>query len=168
MQNLEVCGKFQTCRPRRIVTTLLPGVSFYEKDSVLEGSEICRILPSGDSGSAVKTEIGRPDLCFRLPRPAVLLQKIWLCSEVSDFPRTSEMMTSHRGPYQQWRHPRQHPIVVETSKGRCRKPNNDPSLSPPHVESTETASLGTSYRNVKQPNKAAIGNAAVRHQFLSK
>ena len=30
------------------------------------------------------------------------------------------------------------------------KPNNDPSLSPPHVESTATASLRTSYRNVKR------------------
>ena len=32
-----------------------------------------------------KTEITRPDLCFRLPRPAVLLAKIGLCSEVFDF-----------------------------------------------------------------------------------
>lgn len=32
-----------------------------------------------------KTENGRPDPGFTLPRPAVLLSKIWLCSEVSDF-----------------------------------------------------------------------------------
>ena len=32
-----------------------------------------------------KTEIGRPDPGFTLPRPAVLLPKIGLCSEVSDF-----------------------------------------------------------------------------------
>lgn len=40
---------------------------------------------SGVSGSAVKTEIDRPDPCFSLPRPAVLLPKFGLCSEVSDF-----------------------------------------------------------------------------------
>lgn len=38
----------------------------------------------------VKTEIGLPDLGFALRRPAVLLAKNRLCSEVSDFPRTSE------------------------------------------------------------------------------
>lgn len=38
-----------------------------------------------------KTEIGRPDPSFTLPRPAVLLQKNGLCSEVSDFSRTSEI-----------------------------------------------------------------------------
>ena len=32
-----------------------------------------------------KSEIRRPDPCFTLPRPAVLLQKIMLCLEVSDF-----------------------------------------------------------------------------------
>lgn len=51
---------------------------------------------------------------------------------------------------------------IQLSRKRQRavagKPNDDPSLSPPHVESTATASLGTSYRNVKQPNKAIIGN----------
>lgn len=32
-----------------------------------------------------KSETGRPDHCFRLPRPVVMLGKIWLCSAVSDF-----------------------------------------------------------------------------------
>lgn len=36
-----------------------------------------------------KTEIDRADHGFTLPRPAVLLPKIGLCSVVSDFPRTS-------------------------------------------------------------------------------
>lgn len=61
---------------------------------------------------------------------------------------------------------------IQLSRKRQRavvgKPNNDPSLSPPHVESTATVSLGTSYRNAKQPNKATTGNAAVRYQFQSK
>lgn len=52
---------------------------------MLEGSGICRILPEGDSGSAGKTKIRRPDPYFELPRPAVLLQKIRLCSAVFDF-----------------------------------------------------------------------------------
>ena len=50
------------------------------------------------SGSAGKTKIGRPDPCFTLPRPAVLLAKIGLCSEVSDFPRTSEKTRYNRAP----------------------------------------------------------------------
>ena len=37
-----------------------------------------------------KTENGRPDPGFALPRPAVLLPKIRLCSEVSIIPHTSE------------------------------------------------------------------------------
>lgn len=32
-----------------------------------------------------KIKIDRPNPSFALPRPAVLLPKIWLCSEVSDF-----------------------------------------------------------------------------------
>lgn len=86
MLNPEVCGKFLTCQPRQIVTMLLPAVSFHEKGGVLEGSEICRILPTGASGSAVKTEACRPDPCFRPPRPEILLVKIEVCPAVSDFP----------------------------------------------------------------------------------
>lgn len=62
----------------------------------------------------------------------------------------------------------QHPVVAETSKGRCRKPDNDPSLSPPHVEYTATASLRLYYRNVQQPNRATSGNAAGCLQSLTK
>lgn len=47
------------------------------------------------------------------------------------------------------------------------KPNNDPSLSSPHVESATTVSLRKSYRNVHQPNKATIAEARVRPQFPS-
>lgn len=36
------------------MTTFLPAVSLHEKSGVLKDFEICRILPSGDSGSAVK------------------------------------------------------------------------------------------------------------------
>lgn len=61
---------------------------------------------------------------------------------------------------------------IQLSRKRQRavvgKPNNDPSLSPPHVESAATVSLGTSYRNAKQPSKATIGNAAFRLQLPSK
>ena len=61
---------------------------------------------------------------------------------------------------------------IQLSRKRQRavvgKPNNDPSFSPPHVESAATVSLGTSYRNAKQPSKATIGNAAFRLQLPSK
>lgn len=43
-----------------------------------------------------KTEIGRPDPGFTLPRPAVLLAKIGLRSEVSDFSRTSVKLGPHK------------------------------------------------------------------------
>ena len=45
-----------------------------------------------------KTEIGRPDTGFTLPRPAILLQKIRLCSEVLGFPRTSAKHGSTEHP----------------------------------------------------------------------
>lgn len=73
-----------------------------------------------------KTEIGRPDPGFALPRPAVLFPKIGLCSEVSDFSRTSGINASNRELELQWQHPRQHPVVVETPKGRWRKPGQRP------------------------------------------
>lgn len=95
-------------------------------------------------------------------------QKTSCARRFSIFPSTSDMMTPHRVIQQQRRHPRQHPVVAETSKGRCRKPNNDPSLSPPHVDYTATASLRTSYRNFKRLNGTTNGNAAVRPQFLPK
>lgn len=107
-----------------------------------------------------------PVLCFRDMR--FCCRKSGCARRFSIFPRTS----GKRGPSSCFlakiRLPRQHPVVAKTSKGRCRKPDNDPSLSPPHVESAATASLKASYRNVKQPDKATIGNAAVRHQFQSK
>lgn len=113
-----------------------------------------------------KTEIGRPDPSFRLPRPAVLLPKIGLCSEVSNFfPALPENAALHRELKRKSQHPRQLDVVAETSKGHCRKPNNDPSLSSPHVESAMTASLRTFYRHVKQPNKETIGNAVVHPKF---
>lgn len=52
--NPEVCGKIQWCRPHRIATTLLPAVFLRQKGGVLEGSDICRILPAGVSRSAGK------------------------------------------------------------------------------------------------------------------
>ena len=45
-----------------------------------------------------KTEIDRPDPGFTLPRPAVLFPKIRLCSEVSDFSRTSRERSNTERP----------------------------------------------------------------------
>lgn len=124
--NPEVCGKIPTCRAHWIATRLLPAVSLHEKGGVLGGSKICRILPLDVSGSAVKTKIGRPHPCFRLPRPAVLLLKIGLCSAFSDFSQhfRNDGFTSH--------------VLAamaasattsssrETSKGRCRNTEQRP------------------------------------------
>jgi hypothetical protein len=64
---------------------------------VLEGSEICRILPSSDSGSAVKNR----DLSTRpllwASATCDFVAENGVCSEVSDYPRTSEITTPHRG-----------------------------------------------------------------------
>lgn len=113
-----------------------------------------------------KTEISRPDPGFALPRPAVLLPKIELCSEVSDFSphfrntRPCKACSSNISGIRD---------NIQLSRKRQRavagKPNNDPSLSSPHVESATTVSLRTSYRNAKQTNKATIGNAAFRLQL---
>lgn len=97
-----------------------------------------------------KTEITRPDPAFTLPRPAVLLAKIGLCSEVFDF---SPHFRNTR-PYKA----RSNIISgicdnIQLSRKHQRavagKPDNDPSLPPPHVESTATASLRIFYRNIQ-------------------
>ena len=45
-----------------------------------------------------KIKIGRPDPGFAFPRPAVLLSKIRLCSEVSDFSPHFRRTQQHRAP----------------------------------------------------------------------
>lgn len=74
-----------------------------------------------------KTEIDQPDPGFIVPRPAVLLAKIELCSEVSDFfLALPENAALHRELKRKSQHPRQHPVVADTSKGRCRKTEQRP------------------------------------------
>ena len=117
----------------------------------------------------VKPRSGDPGPGFTLSRPAVLLAKIRLRSEVFDFcphfrntrpcKACSSNISSICGNIQ---------LSQKRQRAVVGKPNNDPSLSPPHIESTATASLRISYRNFKQPNKATIDNASVRHQFQSK
>ena len=131
-----------------------------------------RNLPHTSGGRFRKcgeTTIGQPDPGFALPRPTVLLPKIELCSEVSDFSphfrnmrpckACSSYISGIRDNIQ---------LSWKRQRAVAGKPNNDPSLSPPHVESTATVSLRTSYRNVKRPNKATIGDAVVRVHFPSK
>ena len=119
-----VCGKFQTCRPRRIATTLLP---------------------------------------------AVLLQKIGLCSEVSDFfPSTSEMMTSHQGSINKDGIHDNIQLSRKHQRAVAGKPNNDPSWSSPHVECTTTVSLRTSYPNAYQPNRALRTLISETFLFISR
>lgn len=52
---------------------------------MLEGSEISRILPVNDSGSAVKIRDLSTGPGFEVRRPAVLLAKIGVCSVSFDF-----------------------------------------------------------------------------------
>jgi hypothetical protein len=66
-----------TCRPRRIATTLLPAASVHEKGGVLEGSEISRILPVNDSGSAMKIRDLSTRPRFRGPAICGFVAKNW-------------------------------------------------------------------------------------------
>ena len=91
---------------------------------MLEDSEICRILPSGDSGSAVKNR-DRPT------RP--LFITIATCGFVGKnqavfggfrfSPQFRNMRKRIRRP--EAKTP-QHPAVADTSKGRCRKTEQRP------------------------------------------
>ena len=106
-----------------------------------------------------KTKIDRPDPCFRHPRPAVFVGKNRIAlGGFGFFPAL----------------PKLRPFIVgssinngirdniQLSRKRQRavagNPNNDPSLSSPHVEFATTVSLRTSYRNVYQPNRAINRN----------
>ena len=135
---------------------------------MLGGSRICRILPTGNSGSAGKIR----DLPTR-PRfwPSAtcgFVLKKALCSEVFNFSphfrktRPCIACSSDNGGIRD---------NIQASLKRQRaiagKPSNDPSLSSPHVESATTVSERF-YRNVQQPNKAMIRNAVGRPQFPSK
>lgn len=77
-----------------------------------------------------------------------MLVKIWLCSEVFDFSphfRNTKLCKACSSNISgicdniQLSRKRQRAVVG--------KPNNDPSLSPPHVECTATASLNIFYSN---------------------
>lgn len=91
MQKPEVCGKFLTCRPRCMATTLLPAVSVHEKDGVLEGSEICRILPSAVFRSAVKNrDLSTRPLFWASTTCGFVAKNQGVLGGFRFFPRTSE------------------------------------------------------------------------------
>lgn len=78
------------------------------------------------------------------------------------FSRTSEK----RGPASCFletkkRLPRQHPVVAKPQRAVAGKPNNDPSSSTPHVESTTTISLGifTATPSTQDSRRCAVYSA---------
>lgn len=168
-QKPKVCGKFKTYRAHRDAATPLPAVSLREKGGVLMGSGICRILPTGGSGSAGKNR-DRPTrprfyasaTCGFVTENLVVLGGFRFFPALPELMPQTESLSSSGGIRDN----------IQLSRKRQRavvgKPNNDPSLSSPHVESATTVSLETSYRNAKQPSKATIGNAAFRLQLPSK
>lgn len=90
----EECGKL----PDIPATSNSGNVStcsfFTRKRRCARGFQILSHTSGGRFRKCGETKISQADPCFTLPRPAVLLTKIRLCSAVSDFPRTCEM----RGP----------------------------------------------------------------------
>ena len=100
----------------------------------------------------VKPRSGDPGPGFTLSRPAVLLAKIRLRSEVFDFcPHFRNTRPCKACPSNISGICDNIQLSQKHQRAVAGKPNNDPSLSPPHVESTATASLRTSYRNFQHP-----------------
>lgn len=97
-------------------------------------------------------DIGNPSTCG-------FVAKIGLCSEVSDFSSTSEMMTSHQGSINKDGIHSNIQLSRKHQRAVAGKPNNDPSWSSPHVDSTTTVSLRTSYRNFQRPRLRTAGSS---------
>ena len=113
-----------------------------------------------------ETEIWGPGPGFTLSRPAVLLLKIRLHSEVFDFcPHFRNTRPCKACPSNVSGICDNIQLSQKRQRAVAEKPNNDPSLSSPHIESAMTVSLRTSYRNVRRPNRATIGNADVHPNF---
>lgn len=123
MLNSEICGKILACRAHRSTATLLPAVSFHEKGGVLGGSRICRILPPDDSGSAVKNRDLSTRPRFWTSATCGFVVKNQGALGEFRFPRTSEIRDEALCPKAKTR---QHPVVADASKGRCRKTEQRP------------------------------------------
>lgn len=126
-QKPKVCGKFKTYRAHRDAATPLPAVSLREKGGVLMGSGICRILPTGGSGSAGKNR-DRPTRprFYASATCGFVTENLVVLGGFRFFPALPENAALHRELKRQSQHPRQHPVVAETSKGRCRKTEQRP------------------------------------------
>lgn len=75
------------------------------------------------------------------------------------FPSTSEMMTSHQGSINKDGIHNNIQLSRKHQRAVAGYPDNDPSLSPPHVESAATASLRISYRNFQRPRLRTTGSS---------
>lgn len=119
--------QIQKCRARRNTATPLPAVSLPEKGGVLVGSGICRILPTVGSGSAGKNQDRptRPRFCASATCGFVAENRVAL-GGFRLFPALPENAALHRELKRKSQHPRQHPVVAKTSKGRCRKTEQRP------------------------------------------
>ena len=111
----------------RYPATPLPAVSLREKGGVLVGSGICRILWASGSGSAgknqdrpIRTRFYASATCGFVAKYRVML------GDFRFFPALPENAALHRELKRKTQHPRQHPVVAKTSKGRCRKTEQRP------------------------------------------
>lgn len=93
---------------------------------MLGGCGICRILTMGDFESAVKIIEPLPRTLFNASAICGFVAKIRLCSASLDFSRTSEIRGPAKRVLATLAASAQHPVVTETSKGRCRKTEQRP------------------------------------------
>lgn len=91
------------------------------------GSGICRILPTGGSGGAEKNR-DRPTRprFYASATCGFVTENLVVLGGFRFFPALPENAALHRELKRQSQHPRQHPVVAETSKGRCRKTEQRP------------------------------------------
>lgn len=102
-----------------------------------------------------KSETGRPDPCFRLPRPVVMLGKIWLCSAVSDFSPhyRKTTVTASVGHGNATNTPRKQPLNAKTAFRRFPR-------TKPNVSSQGLITPNTLRENLqgRQSNTAKLSN----------
>ena len=138
-QKPKVCGKFKTYRAHRDAATPLPAVSLREKGGVLMGSGICRILPTGGSGSAGKNR-DRPTRprFYASATCGFVTENLVVLGGFRFFPALPELMPQTESSSNSGSIRDNIQLSWKRQKAVGGNPDNDPSLPLPDVESATT------------------------------